>query len=152
MIEYGYIENGYLRSKIIEPIVQSYIGNDGKPIQKNISVEEQIAALSSEWKPVDIIDENKLKSDDDSYTIRLVPYDAGDHIAYEYKKVFDKQKFKKEIENLKQTLANGDYKIIKCYESFLQNKSLPYDITILSEERQQIRNQINKLEELMTNA
>lgn len=152
MIEYGYIENGYLRSKIIEPIVQPYIDSDGEKHTKNISVEEQIATLSSKWKPVDIIDENKLKSDDDNYIIRLVPYDAGDHIAYEYKKVFDRQKFKKEIENLKKILADGDYKIIKCYESFLQNKSLPYDIAALSEERQQIRNQINKLEESMTNA
>lgn len=51
-----------------------------------------------------------------------------------------------EIENLKNELSNGDYKIIKCIEAQLVNEELPYDITLLHENREILRARINELE------
>lgn len=51
-----------------------------------------------------------------------------------------------QIESLKQQIAETDYQIIKCYEYSLVNKELPYDITILHNQRQALRYEINQLE------
>lgn len=53
------------------------------------------------------------------------------------------------IDSLKKALADGDYKITKCYEASLLNKELPYDMETLSEERNKIREEINRLEALL---
>lgn len=42
--------------------------------------------------------------------------------------------------------AIGDWKVIKCYEAKLQNQPLPYDLNELMAARQQVRNQINELQ------
>ena len=55
-------------------------------------------------------------------------------------------KFKNEINTLKESLANSDYKVIKRYEASLRGKEMPYDFDILSLERQSIRDRINELE------
>lgn len=47
----------------------------------------------------------------------------------------------------KEQLKNSDYKIIKCVEYSLANMPAPYDITELHGERQNLRDQINALEE-----
>ena len=51
-----------------------------------------------------------------------------------------------EIEALKAQITASDYQIIKCYEYALNNLPLPYDIEALHNERQELRDQINKLE------
>jgi hypothetical protein len=48
--------------------------------------------------------------------------------------------------SLKEKLNQTDYKIIKCYEALMRQKSLPYDIDELSEQRDAWREQINELE------
>lgn len=50
------------------------------------------------------------------------------------------------IEKLKKKLTSSDYKIIKCYEASLVGKELPYDINEVHKERQEIRDEINRLE------
>lgn len=50
------------------------------------------------------------------------------------------------IAALKDKLTSSDYKIIKCYEATLAKEELPYDIGELRSERQEIRNEINRLE------
>jgi AraC-like DNA-binding protein len=52
------------------------------------------------------------------------------------------------IASLKNKLANDDYKIIKCMESYLVDKEapLPYEIEEIAEERNAIRETINALE------
>lgn len=50
------------------------------------------------------------------------------------------------IKMLKDKLASSDYKITKCYEASLLNTELPYNIEDLHTERQEIRNEINRLE------
>lgn len=42
--------------------------------------------------------------------------------------------------------AIGDWKVIKCYEAKLQDQPLPYNLNELMAARQQVRNQINELQ------
>lgn len=52
------------------------------------------------------------------------------------------------IASLKKKLANDDYKVIKCMESYLVDKEapLPYEIEKIAAERNAIRETINNLE------
>ena len=52
-----------------------------------------------------------------------------------------------EIERLKSELQESDYKVIKCAEAMCINSELPYDVASLHNERQALRDKINKLEE-----
>ena len=53
------------------------------------------------------------------------------------------------IWELKDQLAQGDYKIIKCAEAQLTGEPMPYDIEALVAERNAMRDEINELEELL---
>lgn len=131
MAKYGYIENGFLRAREVE--------------------QGQVQNLSSEWKPVDDIDESKTISDDDNYTIRLVPYDNGNRISFNYEKVVNTTKIQGEIDAIKAELSETDYQVIKCYEASLVGEELPYDIKALHEDRNEKRAQINAFETNLTN-
>lgn len=50
-----------------------------------------------------------------------------------------------DIEELKNSLASSDYKIIKCMEAYLCGEELPYDINLLHAERNLQRQKINEL-------
>ena len=54
---------------------------------------------------------------------------------------------RKQMDILKSKLSSTDYQIIKCYEYSLAGLELPYDITLLHEEREAIREQIRALED-----
>lgn len=131
MAKYGYIENGFLRAREVE--------------------QGQVQNLSSEWKPVDDIDESKTISDDDNYTIRLVPYDNGNRISFNYEKVVNTTKLQGEIDAIKAELSETDYQVIKCYEASLVGEELPYDIKALHTERDLKRAKINTLETNLLN-
>lgn len=131
MAKYGYIENGFLRARDVE--------------------QGQAQNLSSEWKPVDEIDESKTISDDEDYAIRLVPYDNGNRISFKYEKVVNTTKIQGEIDAIKAELSETDYQVIKCYEASLVGEELPYDIKALHEDRNEKRAQINALETNLTN-
>ena len=51
-----------------------------------------------------------------------------------------------EIAFLESELSATDYKIIKCYEYSLAGLDLPYDISKLHQERQEIRDKINTIQ------
>lgn len=51
------------------------------------------------------------------------------------------------IWELKDQLAQGDYKIIKCAEAQLTGEAMPYDVAELVAERNAMRAEINELEE-----
>lgn len=146
MVEYGYIENGFLRSKTLEPFTQKYLDEAGEVQTRTITIADQIAMLPPEYKPVDEIDESQMISDEEYFTIRIVPYDAGDRISFHYEKVVDNYKLNAEINALKDTLAATDYQVIKCYEASLTGEELPYDIHSLHTSRNEIRAQINKMQ------
>jgi hypothetical protein len=46
----------------------------------------------------------------------------------------------------KEELKEEDYKIIKCFESFVLSKAMPYPIDKLILKRDELRNEINTLE------
>jgi len=54
---------------------------------------------------------------------------------------------KSKIETLKEKLINTDYQIIKCYEAFMRQQPLPYNLEELSAQRDTWRAEINQLEE-----
>ena len=50
------------------------------------------------------------------------------------------------IDELRARITETDYKVLKCYEYSLCGKELPYDIAKLHEERQSLRDEINRIE------
>ena len=57
-----------------------------------------------------------------------------------------RQEREQRIWELKEQLAQGDYKIIKCAEAQLTGEPMPYDIEALVAERNAIRTEINEIE------
>lgn len=154
MIEYGYInENGYLVSKILEELVERYRDDeDGEIKERVISIEDQISSLIG-WKPVDLIDDTQMQCPE-NYSVHIIPYDAGDKISYRYEKSFNAKIVKEKISQLKASLTSndsaiGDYRITKCYEASLIGKEMPYDVSELHNKRQEVRDEINRLEALI---
>lgn len=141
---FGYIEGDQLRCCYLEPYTDRQEFN-GKIIEREVSEEEQAKALSEIWKPVDFINDDIMASAKEGETIFPQPYDAGDHIAYRYVRMKDKQHIRAQIASLKEELAASDYKITKCYEATLLGAELPYDIQELHQQRQELRDRINAL-------
>ena len=56
-----------------------------------------------------------------------------------------------DIESLKSELQESDYKVIKCAEAICLNEELPYNMTTLHNERQELRDKINELESEVQN-
>jgi hypothetical protein len=51
------------------------------------------------------------------------------------------------VELLKKQLNDTDYKVVKCYEAFMQQLPLPYNLEELATERDAWRAEINQLEQ-----
>lgn len=152
MVEYGYInENNYLISKILEEYVERYKDKETGEIKERIvSIDEQIFDLSQQgWKPVDSVDNSQLEMDSEFYSVFLQPVDMGDKIGYHYVKEFSSKLVQQKIDKYKNELANTDYKVMKCYETSLIGKVLPYDIEKLHIDRQKLRDEINRLEDII---
>lgn len=146
-MKYGYIDNGCLKAKEIEAVEEKYRDNNGEIKVRTITVAKQLELLGSKWKPVDLLNDTLVNSAAEGHFIRIIPYDAGDHIAFNYVDVEDKQYWQRKLEQAEQTLADEDYKIIKCYEYFLVGKELPYDIAALNTQRDLVRDRINEYRE-----
>ena len=56
-----------------------------------------------------------------------------------------------EIERLKSELQESDYKVIKCAEAMAIGAELPYNMAALHNERQALRDKINKFESEVQN-
>lgn len=52
-----------------------------------------------------------------------------------------------EIMKLQKQLQDEDYKIIKCYEYFILDKDLPYDLSELHTKREEFRQKINQYQQ-----
>lgn len=151
MVEYGYIdENGIMLSKILEPHNEHYKDGNEELKERVVTIGEQAEALASiGWKPVDLIDETRLRTDE-YYSIELLPYDTGERIRYQYNRIPDIKAINRKIDGLTRRLSSdrspiGDYRITKCHEASLSGKELPYDVDALHSERQKVRDEINRL-------
>lgn len=85
---------------------------------------------------------------------QIVPYyeEIGEeiHMFWEIVKNDSNRIFEK-IKLLKKQLSDGDYKILKCYESDMLGRKYPYDLESLVNERNEIRKEINDLQNLIPN-
>ena len=143
---YGYMDGDQLVATYLEDYTERVTDADGNVSSRTVTAAEQAARLSEKWKPVEPIDTGRLDPDTDDEVIIPVPYDAGDRITYRYDRIFDRQKVRREIADLKAALAATDYQVIKCYEASLLGTPQPYDIAVLHIARQQQRDRINELE------
>lgn len=143
---YGYFEGGQLFARTFGPRRIIANGRDGNPVEREVTVAEQVAALSPGWKPVDDIDDGRMAAAGPDEAVVAVPYDNGDRISYRYETVFDRQGAERRLAALKAALAAGDYRVIKCYEASLVGEELPYDVAVLHASRNAIRAQINDIE------
>lgn len=58
----------------------------------------------------------------------------------------NKHYYQERIESLKSEIASSDYKLTKCAEASLLGLQLPYDVLLLHNEREAIREQIRECE------
>lgn len=61
----------------------------------------------------------------------------------------DKRKVTEKINELKQKIADTDWKVVRCYEASLMNEDMPYNVKELGEYRASIRSEIKQLQELL---
>ena len=72
-------------------------------------------------------------------------------ISSENKKLVIKSNIESRVSHLKNFLYDSDYKIIKCYEAFMRQQTLPYNLEEISAQRDAWRAEINELEEELKN-
>lgn len=150
MTQIGYIENGQLRTRVIEEYVNLVKDENGVPVQQVVTEEEQIqACCQNGFKPVDEIDESRRVCETGQY-VKVTPVDLGDHIGFEYETIVDRTYYKNRVRALKQELDDSDYKITKCYEASIVGETLPYNVSELHSERQAVRDEINRIEGLLS--
>lgn len=81
------------------------------------------------------------------------PYyiEEGDSVLQKWEIVKnDPAKIASKISLLKSELEGSDYKVMKCYEATItSSEEMPYDVTELTKERQEVRDEINRLEALL---
>lgn len=118
-------------------------------------------------KEIDDWFENKKKNLSDYKELIVIPYSGEiekyerldpifteneDSVTQTYEKVVSKQFLNEIINENKQHLSSTDYIIIKAYEAKVMMQDAPYSdefMTKTTEERQKIRDEINRLEELL---
>ncbi|MEL7586808.1 MAG: hypothetical protein AAGU19_08840 [Prolixibacteraceae bacterium] len=115
-----------------------------------ITVEEQLSELEKDgWKPV----AEGIAPDiecDEYERINEVPYDAGGRIEFNYEKVLNKERIRQKIAEVKQKLADTDYLVLKRFEAFIGGERDPLDARITTSRRQNLRDEINHLNFLLT--
>lgn len=108
--------------------------------------------------PLPDIDEETFRYYSERYTHRLS--DDGTHIIHYRVWDINPVSVNLEVRRAQAALAASDYKIIKMLEYSMLPASLdsdsdvpmpPYDIETLHAERQEIRNEINRLKQLLNN-
>jgi hypothetical protein len=85
------------------------------------------------------------------YCINELGYVEHDKDSIEVKKLLGIPQKINRVAELKNLLTGTDYKIIKCYEAFMRQQPLPYNLEELSAQRDTWRAEINELEEELKN-
>lgn len=146
---YGLIEDGILKTAELQAYKQRVQTEDGKIEEVEVTVAMQmVEAAKQGLKPVEDIDPLQMEAPAGKIVIPH-PVDYGDYIGYDYKIVVDTQMYRNQIKEKKELLDSTDYQIIKCYEASLVGNTMPYDVQALHTSRQALRDEINKLQELL---
>lgn len=125
--------------------------------ENNFSVQGNYKNYSTIYQLCDDSDRHYKLSDDGSVYVapepipEQEPYIPTPEEIAQQERQNEIQSLVSQITNLKEQLSSSDYKIIKSYEYSLANKEIEYDMESLHDERQEIRNQINTLEEELQN-
>ena len=107
-----------------------------------------------------VADGFKIYVEQEPYTVELSEFqslelryrDEGYQIVGYYELIDNSsEKVAAEIERLKSDLTATDYQVIKSYEYVLTGQPLPYDLNSIHSERQQLRNRIGELEQIILN-
>lgn len=148
---YGHIlENGRLEVYAITE-KKEVLCEEGRFVERVVTIEEQIAELSSiGWKPVDEQDEATISDHKENEKVIPIPHDNGSRIIYTYEKIIDKVAIQRKIDSLAKEVAATDYQVRKCQEYSLVGKAMPYDIQAIHVEAEKIREKIRKLEKLIS--
>lgn len=109
--------------------------------QQYLVVDNMTFTPRYDYNQIEVIENGKTMLVDD-YTIIV----TAAQVYQEWKEQPLIEKEINQIEALKTQISETDYQIIKCYEYSLVNKELPYDIELLHNERQTLRDEINQLE------
>lgn len=65
------------------------------------------------------------------------------------KRIVEPEYIRQQVEALEKELSKTDYKVIKAYEASLIGEQIPYDFNQVHADRQELRDKINSLEELL---
>lgn len=96
---------------------------------------------------LEVIEINETRSDPDKpYHYKHYYYVDGE-VECQY--VMSTDLIQKEIDRLKKKLTDSDYMVIKSYEAALIGKSSEYNINEIHAFRQELRDKINELENLL---
>lgn len=121
----------------------------------NLDKEKYIKSYSDKRRNPESILVESIPETSDSKKMSCYQYINGEFVfdADKWAKIEEKRAesaringINAEIDSLKNQIMASDYQIIKCYEYSLNNLELPYDAQALHEERQALRDEINKLE------
>jgi len=104
---------------------------------KDVEVFETDIQIESDKVKAYRVENNTLIFDEDKYTQLLAKRQI----------LNKKSELESQIAELKSQLTTSDYKIIKSYELSLVGKESEYDLTTLHNERQELRDLINSLEQ-----
>jgi hypothetical protein len=73
----------------------------------------------------------------------------GEKVYQIWNVVVDSFYYVSQINKLKQQLESSDYKIMKCYELSMIGEPMPYDVFQMHTERQDLRDEINRISDLL---
>lgn len=123
--------------------------NDTFNVSANVEDEKTMSyLLSLGYKP---IQDDGLPNEYNDETMEFAKHiqEEGGLYYYRYDIQTSKVKIEKKIDTIKQELANTDYKVIKNMEYQSVGIELEYDPQEIYNERQTLRDEINKLQKLL---
>jgi hypothetical protein len=90
-----------------------------------------------------------IETDNEDFANTLISIGYEEKLETNIKVIgfFKKEENQYKIIELKNKLTSSDYQIIKCYEAFMRQQTLPYNLEELSAQRDAWREEINQLEE-----
>jgi hypothetical protein len=96
-------------------------------------------------KFIDFNEENQIKLKQRKGILRFINNEVIDDLDYIEINIKDEKS--RRVDFLKNELQKTDYKVVKCYEAFMRQLPLPYNLEELSTQRDAWRAEINQLEE-----